>query len=205
MTSPALVFGLAGSIALHLGAGLALASLDTRGLGPSGPRAGLDAGTRIALVVRLAAQTAANAPAYQPSDSLGQRPAITPVREEETAPALDLKRIVSTEPALSLPGPRYLTPQELTALPRALKPIEPSYPMRGGEVRHGTVVLRLLINSGGTVDQVLVEQSDVGGAFESEAIGAFSSARFRPAEKDGLPVNSQLKVEVTFETTEAAN
>jgi TonB family protein len=99
-----------------------------------------------------------------------------------------------------LPGPAYHTPDVLTVRPRPLEPIEPAYPFRTRELARGRIILRLMINSGGTVDRVLVEESDLGNKFEDAAVSAFAAARFSPGQIDGTPVGSQMRVEVTFES-----
>jgi TonB family protein len=108
-------------------------------------------------------------------------------------------RSVPQAPA-DLPGPAYHTPDVLTVRPEPLTPIEPAYPFRSREVARGRIVLRLMINSGGTVDRVLIEESELGSRFEDAAVSAFAAARFSPGKIGGTPVGSQMRVEVTFES-----
>lgn len=84
--------------------------------------------------------------------------------------------------------------------PRPLSDIEPEYPLTQG-LREGVVVLRLLINEKGIVDEAIVVRSFPPGVFDSSAVVAFGSAKFSPGMFLGLPVKSQLTVEVEFMPT----
>ena len=84
--------------------------------------------------------------------------------------------------------------------PRPLHDIEPEYPLQGG-VREGSVVLRLLINEKGIVDEAIVLRSFPPRVFDSSAVLAFSSAKFSPGMFLGIPVKAQLTVEVEFMPT----
>jgi TonB family protein len=81
--------------------------------------------------------------------------------------------------------------------PRPLHDIDPTYPLEAGS-REGTVAMRLLINEKGTVDNVAVISSYPKEMFDDSAIQAFKSARFSPGLFLGMPVKSQLIVEVEF-------
>lgn len=84
--------------------------------------------------------------------------------------------------------------------PRPLHDIDPEYPLAQGG-REGVVVLRLLINEKGIVDEAIVVRSFPPGVFDSSAVVAFGSAKFSPGMFLGLPVKSQLTVEVEFMPT----
>jgi TonB family protein len=60
------------------------------------------------------------------------------------------------------------------------------------------VVLRLLINEAGAVDEAVAVQSDPPGVFDEAAVDAFASARFTPGRKDGNAVRSALRIELQF-------
>jgi TonB family protein len=60
------------------------------------------------------------------------------------------------------------------------------------------VVLRLLINERGTVDEVTVVRAEPIGVFEKSALAAFRGARFSPGMRYGAAVKSQLLVEVQY-------
>ena len=101
-----------------------------------------------------------------------------------------------TEPGLP-PAPAYLSGGQLDPGPRPLQDIEPAFPDEAGQ-QHGTVVLRLLINEFGVVDQAAVVRSAPKGLFEKSALEAFAAARFSPGMLLGLPVKSQVTIEVEF-------
>jgi protein TonB len=77
--------------------------------------------------------------------------------------------------------------------------VEPQYPVEAGGVQ-GTVVLRVLVNETGIADAVEVVRASPEGFFEQAAKDAFLNARFVPGEKRGVPVKSQLLIEVSFST-----
>jgi protein TonB len=81
--------------------------------------------------------------------------------------------------------------------PRPLGDIEPEYPAAAG-LQEGVVALRLLINEAGTVDRVVVLRSTPAGFFEDSASRAFAAAKFAPGRFLGIPVKSQITVEVEF-------
>jgi TonB family protein len=78
-----------------------------------------------------------------------------------------------------------------------LQDIEPTFPDEAG-LQHGIVVLRLLINEFGVVDQAAVVRAVPKGLFEKSAVEAFAAARFSPGMLSGLPVKSQVTIEVEF-------
>lgn len=100
------------------------------------------------------------------------------------------------EPGLPL-APAYLSGGRLDPGPRPLQDVEPAFPDEAGQ-QHGIVVLRLLINESGVVDQVAVVRSAPKGLFEQSALEAFAAARFSPGMLLGFPVKSQVTIEVEF-------
>ncbi len=105
----------------------------------------------------------------------------------------------SPAPAASAlrPATDYRAISGLDVAPRALDAIEPEYPEAAGSIE-GTVLLRLLINSAGGVDEAAVVRATPPGYFEASAIAAFSKARFSPGYFLGIPVKSQLLIEVGY-------
>jgi TonB family protein len=83
--------------------------------------------------------------------------------------------------------------------PSPLTEVEPKYPDRAGGVQ-GRVVLRLLINEFGIVDDVAVASAFPEGLFEESALAAFRAATFAPATLLGRPVKSQITIEVQFQS-----
>ena len=130
--------------------------------------------------------------------------AAAPVLAEATAPtptkAAAAQPDAATLPTLKAglpPAPAYLPSGKLDPGPRPLQDIEPVYP-DDGNLRQGSVVLRLLINESGEVDNVAVVRAIPQGVFERSALTAFSAARFAPGRILGVAVKSQVTIEVEF-------
>jgi TonB family protein len=100
-------------------------------------------------------------------------------------------------PAL-ISGLRYYLGSELDRRATPLQAIEPDYPDDASGREH-TVVLRVFINASGAVDNVAVQDAGPAEAFENAARTAFARARFAPGLLRGVPVKSQLVVEVKFD------
>lgn len=96
-----------------------------------------------------------------------------------------------------LPAPRYYLASELDRNPAPLQPVEPESPAEAGAAE-GTVVLRVLIDERGVVDDATVVRAQPQDVFERSAISAFSRTRFSPGILYGVPVKSQMLVEVQF-------
>lgn len=100
---------------------------------------------------------------------------------------------------VSMAYPEYRS-SELNPPPVPISEINPEYPPPP-EIREGVVVLRLLINMEGGVDKAIVIRSFPQGAFEESALSAFRDAHFSPGLFLGVPVQSQLDIEVEFMPT----
>lgn len=96
-----------------------------------------------------------------------------------------------------LPAQRYYLASELERPPSPLQAVEAENPVESGS-REGFVVLRLLINERGSVDEVAVVRAEPSGVFEKSALAAFGSAQFSPGILFGAAVKSQLLVEVQY-------
>jgi TonB family protein len=120
-------------------------------------------------------------------------PALAPAPAPAPAPAAAMPSMAPT----ALPAaPDYAFGVRLDPGPRPLDDIEPAYP--DVYLREGTVVLRLLISETGHVDDVAVVRAEPRGVFEQAALDAFGKARFAPGLAAGVPVKSQITVEVRF-------
>lgn len=93
--------------------------------------------------------------------------------------------------------PAYRQGAELDPPPRPLEDIDPVYPAAAG-LKEGTVVLRLLISATGNVDEVKVIRANPEGLFEASAVAAFGKAKFSPGRYLGLPVASEITIEVDY-------
>lgn len=188
------------SAALVLSALLHAAVLyNTHGSGRGGaPSAGRDT-----LIVRLLPAEQPPAPVVIP-DAARRESALDAVAPAPEAAATPLP-VNALAP--STPGPngprqlsetRYYLGSELDSRATPLQAIEPEYPDDPGE-RERNVVLRVYISERGTVDNVAVQAAGAAAAFENSAREAFARARFTPGMLRGVPVKSQLTVEVKFD------
>jgi periplasmic protein TonB len=108
-----------------------------------------------------------------------------------------------TLPLFQIPvivDPNYYSAKEVDIRPRALAPIAPVFPeparMRGIS---GTVILKLLLDEYGHVEQADVVEAKPPGYFEQSAMEAFRYGKFSPAYKDGRPVRSLVLIRVNFD------
>ena len=95
------------------------------------------------------------------------------------------------------PAPDYFAGGRLDPGPRPLEDVDPLYPEEAKQ-QEGSVVLRLLINEAGTVDNVAVVRAYPAGLFERSALEAFGKAKFSPGRMLGVAVKSQITIEVMF-------
>lgn len=62
----------------------------------------------------------------------------------------------------------------------------------------GIIVLRLYINSRGSVDNVVIVRAEPYHTFGPSLLLPFRQARFAPARKDGVAVNSEMLIELRY-------
>ena len=91
----------------------------------------------------------------------------------------------------------YRVRGDVTA-PTVVYRVEPEYSEEARRARYqGTVVLEALVRKDGRVDVVQLVRS-LGFGLDENAIRALKEWRFRPAMKNGMPVDFTLNVEVRF-------
>jgi protein TonB len=134
----------------------------------------------------------------------GPRPRVDGVSapvEPAPAPAVGALRPSLPAPPPALPdAPEYHLGARLDPGPSPLDNIEPDYPA-AAHLQEGTVVLRLLINEAGSVDDVSVVRATPKDVFDESAVAAFGKAKFSPGRILGVAVKSQMLVEVRFVPT----
>jgi TonB family protein len=82
--------------------------------------------------------------------------------------------------------------------PHATYSPDPKYPKKESKARHrGTVILELVVDADGLPRDVKVSRP-LSPEFDEAAIDAVKKWKFSPATKDGNPIASQIKVEVSF-------
>jgi hypothetical protein len=91
----------------------------------------------------------------------------------------------------------YFSEKELDVRPVPVGDIVPDSPDFTGTVK-GLVLLRLQINREGTVDRVIVVKAVPDHSFRPGTFWAFERARFIPAQRRGIPVNSELLIELRY-------
>ena len=107
---------------------------------------------------------------------------------------------------LGLPLDKYYTARELDVRAEQTNEVHLVYPERAYVMRvSGKVLLRILINEHGAIDNVAIVQAAPPGAFEEAALTATRALQFKPAIKNGRNVKSQKTIEVVFDPYESIN
>ena len=115
-----------------------------------------------------------------------------PAAESISPPAGGLELPLSRDPT-------YYPAQQLDVYPQPLTPIKLSYPDFAAAQRvDGQLLLRLLIDEFGVVDEASVVESRPEGYFEEGALTILRATRFSPARKQGQPVKSRVLLQVSF-------
>lgn len=95
-----------------------------------------------------------------------------------------------------------MTAEAVDVEPKPMSQSAPQYPQRAiAKNIEGYVVLRLLINRSGAVEQVKVVDSTPPGVFEESAVSAARGWRFEPARYQGEPVKMWARIRVPFKLT----
>jgi periplasmic protein TonB len=101
--------------------------------------------------------------------------------------------------ALDLPDPTYYAARQLDVYPALASAFELRYPAgaAASDVK-GRVLLLLLIDAQGVVNEASIVEAEPAGYFEEDALKAFRAARFKPALKNGRAVKSRIVVNVNY-------
>lgn len=122
---------------------------------------------------------------------------------EPTRPANTSTAAVSG-PDLGLAPERYYNSREVDVRAQPLNEVPLIYPQLAYQNRvRGVVLLKILINERGAIDDVLVVESEPKGTFEAAALNATLATRFTPAIRNSRPVKSQKMVEIRFDPYES--
>lgn len=107
-------------------------------------------------------------------------------------------------PELKLIPDDYYTSREVDVRAEPVNDVQLVYPRLAYQNRvKGRVILRILINERGGIDQVSVLESEPRGTFEEAALTATWALQFSPAKKHGRSVKSRKDIEVTFDPYES--
>lgn len=93
-----------------------------------------------------------------------------------------------------------MTAEAVDTLPQAKAEIRPIFPARAraqGIVGH--VLLSLLVDASGRVDELEVLEAEPEGVFEKAAMAAYRQARFEPAMYQGKPQTMRVEAMVAFD------
>jgi protein TonB len=144
-----------------------------------------------------ALQVAKPIPPPQPAPVAAEPPAPEPPASS-TAPE---KR--ADLPSIEVPlleDPTYYPAQDVDVHPTALQSIQPAYPPEAASTGvAGSVVLLLLLDESGRVQDLSVEESYPPGMFDQSATEAFRNARFSPAQRHGRAVKSRVRIKVNYD------
>lgn len=102
-------------------------------------------------------------------------------------------------PALLSVPPYYFAAKDLTQRPLVLRDVPTDLMLVVPGVPAQAATLQLLINEYGEVDQVIVEDSLLPEAAQKTVVDAFVKTRFHPGEINGVPVKSQVRIEIMLE------
>ena len=91
---------------------------------------------------------------------------------------------------------RYYRSRELDVVPGIMTRTHPEFPDMARV--SGKVLIRLFIDERGTVEHVAILRAEPPNIFEASARRAFLAARFTPGMKAGVPVKSQLTLQVDY-------
>lgn len=152
--------------------------------------------TTVAASHLAASEESSIAQADDVSPAAGERFDQAPSRLEETVlPRADV-------PLLS--DPAWYTARDLDVYPRALVPLDLSYPATvDGETAE--VALLVKIDESGSVKDMTVVKVEPPGQLEESVLQALKAARFSPAERDGRAVRSQIVIKLRFGPPMQAN
>lgn len=98
----------------------------------------------------------------------------------------------------------YVSASALTRRPRVIQEPTLEFPFSIEGESVGRVIVRLLIGVSGSVDKVIVEDSDLPASFKESVVRGFLTARFSPGEIDDLAVPSSIRAEVNYRTASDA-
>lgn len=100
------------------------------------------------------------------------------------------------------PEPYYFPTDQLSENPQVTEDIPPSLAVSLGNGGDRKAILRLLINESGMIDQVIVEDSNFSEEEKKLIIEACKQMKFKPGKLDEMPVNTEMRIEMTMEGAE---
>lgn len=128
----------------------------------------------------------------------------------QATPVEDLSHTVSTEEQpnkqahegadiLPLQAPEFYPVEQLSQRPQAVTTTDLDPPEISPLIASGQIILKLWISDVGEVIQVDIEKTDLPEVFSQTVISGFKRLQFTPGVRDGRPVGSTLRIEVTYD------
>jgi protein TonB len=100
--------------------------------------------------------------------------------------------------------PTYYPAKQLDVYPQPLTAIKLDYPDRAAAERiDGRLLMLLLIDEFGVVNEASVVEAHPEGYFEESTLSVFRATRFSPAQKQGHPVKSRVLLQVKYVYSES--
>ena len=122
--------------------------------------------------------------------------------EPRTEPARAREPASSPSAGIEVPfirDPTYYPAKQLDVYPQPLAAIRLDYPESAANAKvDGRLVVLLLIDEFGVVNEASVVESQPEGYFEDAALAVFRAARFLPAQKQGRAVKSRVMLQVKY-------
>jgi periplasmic protein TonB len=133
-----------------------------------------------------------NPPATETAGQVQSQPEVTPAEK----PAAEKVR----------PGD-LMALDKVTIAPALIKRVDPKYPLQAFNMGiSGTVTVNALVSETGDVLRTEILKGIKGGyGFEKSAETAVRQWKFRPAEKDGIPVRVWKAIDINFKMSQAPN
>lgn len=104
-----------------------------------------------------------------------------------------------------MPDPTYYAARQLDVYPALLTALD----LRDGSATtasvNGHVLLLVLIDGNGVVENVRIVEAEPAGHFDDHARRAFENARFSPAIRNGRAVKSCVLIELNYGGAETAS
>jgi protein TonB len=144
-------------------------------------------------------------PAPAPVTDLPQKsiePKTEPKTEAKAEPPRAKEPVSSPSSGIELPfirDPTYYSAKQLDVYPQPLAPIRLDYPESAASAKvDGRLLVLVLIDEFGVVNEVSVVESQPQGYFEEAAVASFRAARFSPAQRQGHAVKSRVMLRVKY-------
>lgn len=102
-------------------------------------------------------------------------------------------------PLLVAVKPYYFAIKDLTQRPLVVRDVPADFMLIVPDVPSQAATLQILISEYGDVDKVIVENSLLPEVAQKTVIDEFSKLKFNPGEVKGIPVKSQLRIEIMLE------